>query len=167
MVKVTEHTASDLCGVGGMYHKYICSTPPWQGEYPHYDTVFITTNSEQDGFIGMCFRRVYLFFMFVHEGIHYPCSLVHWFVPVGGLVHDETGQWVVEPEFVGNGPNHQPHLAVIHINSIACSALLSPVYGEGYLPDDFYFSHALDALHTYFINSYADHHIHEFIPKIG
>ena len=43
----------------------------------------------------------------------------------------------------------------------------SPVFGDGYLPDDFHFSHALDAFHSIFVNSYADHHTHEFIPKTG
>ena len=159
------YAPSDLCGAGGMYHRYIRSTLLWQNEYPRCDTVFVTTNSEHDGFMGMCIGRVYLFFSFVHEGLYYPCALVHWFVPVGETVHDETGQWVVEPEYVGNGVNRQQNLAVIHIDSIARDSLLSPVYREGYLPDDFHFSHALDAFHTYFVNSYADHQMHEFIPK--
>lgn len=132
---------------------------------PRRDTVFITTDSEHDGFMSMCIGRVYLFFSFVYEGLYYPCALVHWFVPVGETVHSETGQWVVKPEYIGNGPNRQQNLAVIHIDSIARDALLSPVYGEGYLPDNFHFSHALDAFHTYFVNSYADHQMHEFIPK--
>ena len=135
------YAPSDLCRAGGMYHRYIRSTPLWQNEYPRRDTIFVTTNSEHDGFMGMCIGRVYLFF------------------------HDETGQWVVEPEYVGNGVNRQQNLAVIHIDSIARDSLLSPVYGERYLPDDFHFSHALDAFHTYFVNSYADHQMHEFIPK--
>ena len=113
-----------------------------------------------------CVLGVYLFFSFVYKGIYYPCTLVHWFVPVGETIHDETGQWVVKPEFVGNGPSHQQHLAVIHINLIACGAHLSPVYGSGYLPDDFHFSFALDAFHSYFINNHADHHMNKFIPKI-
>ena len=127
---------------------------------------FVTMDLEHDRFVGMCIGRVYLFFSFVFEGIYYPCTLVHWFVPVGETIHDETGQWVVKPEFVGNGPNCQQHLAVIHIDSIAHGALLSPVYGSGYLPDDFHFSFTLDALHSYFINNHADHHMNEFIPKI-
>lgn len=160
------YAPSNLCGAGGMCHEYIRSTPLWQGEYPRHNMVFVTTDSEHDGFMGMCIGRVYLFFSFVYKGIYYPCALVHWFVPVGETVHDETGQWVVKPEFVGNGPSRQQHLAVIHIDSIARGALLSPVYGSRYLPDDFHFSFALDAFHSYFVNNYADHHMNEFIPKI-
>ena len=51
---------------------------------------------------------------------------------------------------------------IILIDSIAHDALLSPVYREGYLPDNFYFFHALDAFHTYFVNS---HQMHKFIPQ--
>ena len=149
-----------------MCHEYICSTPLWQGEYPRHDMVFVTMDLEHDRFMGMCIGRVYLFFSFVYEGIYYPCALVHWFVPVGETVHDETGQWVVKPEFVGNGPSCQQHLAVIHIDSIVRGALLSPVYGSGYLPDDFHFSFALDAFCSNFVNNHADHHMIEFIPKI-
>ena len=31
------YALSNLCGVGGMYHRYIHSTPLWQGKYPHCD----------------------------------------------------------------------------------------------------------------------------------
>ena len=38
------YALSDLCGAGSMYHRYIHLTPLWQNEYPHCDTIFITTN---------------------------------------------------------------------------------------------------------------------------
>ena len=75
-----------------MYHRYIHSTPLWQGKYPHCNTVFITTDSEHDRFLSMCIGRVHLFFSFVHKGLYYLCALVHWFVPVSELVHDKMGQ---------------------------------------------------------------------------
>lgn len=90
---------------------------------------------------------------------------MHWFVPVSETVHDGTGQWAVEPEYVRNSLYHQLNLAVIYINLIAHDALLSLVCRGGYPPDNFHFSHALDAFHTYFVNSYANHQMHEFIPK--
>lgn len=100
------YAPSDLCSTGGMQHELIQSNPVWQGEYPHYNMVFITTtNSDHSGFMGMCVGRVYLFFSFVYEQIDYHCTLVHWFIPVDKLVHDETGQWVVKPEFIGTGQN--------------------------------------------------------------
>ena len=42
---------------------------------------------------------------FVYESVDYHCALVHWFVPVGELVHDKTGQWAIEPKFIGDGHN--------------------------------------------------------------
>lgn len=149
-----------------MCHELIRSNPIWHGEYSRYDTVFVTTaNSDHSGFMGMCIGRVYLFFSFVHEEVDYHCALVHWFVPVGESVHDETGQWVVKPEFIGTGHNRCENLAVVHVDCIARGALLSPVYGSGYIPDDLHFSASLDAFRTYFVNNFADHHMHEFVPN--
>ena len=91
--------------------------------------------------------------------------LVRWFVPVSEMVYDETGQCIVKPKCVGNSLYCQQNLAVIHIDSIAHDALLSLVYGVGYITDNFHFSHALDAFHTYFVNSYTYHRMHNFIPK--
>ena len=100
------YAPSDLCGIGGMQHKLIQSNPVWQGDYPCYNTVFVTTtDSDHNGFMGMCVGRVYLFVLFVYEQTDYHCALIHWFIPVGELVHDETGQWVVKPEFIGTAQN--------------------------------------------------------------
>lgn len=154
------YAPSDLCGAGGMYHKRIRSVPEWQGEHARCDTVFVETNSDQHGICGMCIARVMLFFLFVFEGKYYPCALVHWFVPVGHSVEDETGLWVVKPEFTLNG---QRHLAVVHLDCISRGAHLTGVYGSSLLPDDFHFSYSLDVFRSYFVNSYADHHMHEFL----
>ena len=160
------YARSDLCSIGGMRHELIRSNPVWQGEYPHYNMVFITTtNSDHSGFMGMCVGRVYLFFLFVYEQIDYHCTLVHWFIPVGKLVHDKTGQWVVKPEFIGTGQNRCVNLAVVHADCIARGTLLSPIFGSGHIPDDLHFCASLDAFHTFFINNFADHHMHEFIPN--
>ena len=161
------YAPSDLCVAGGMYHKLICSNPSWHGEGACCNTVFVMTNPDHDGFWEMCVGRVYLFFSFVYEGVDYHCALVHWFTLVGDSVHEETGQWVVEPKFLGDHHNHCKYLAVIHVDCITCGALLSPIYGSGHLPDNFHFSTSLDALHTYFVNNYANHHMHEFVPKFN
>ena len=88
-------------------------------------------------------------------------------LPLGRAADFQHGQWVVKPEFMGDRQNRHKHLAVIHVDCIARGALLSPVYGSGYLPDTFHFSASLDAFHTYFINNYADHHMHKFVPKFN
>lgn len=151
------YAPSDLCGTGGMYRERIRSTPDWRGEYPRYDTVFVETNTELPGMRGMVVARVLLFFSFSFRGQNYPCALVHWFVPVGGEPDDETGMWVVRPEFEGN----RRSLAVIHIDCIARGAHLLPVFGSSFLPEDFHFSDSLHAFRGYFVSRHADHHMYE------
>jgi len=90
----------------------------------------------------------------------YHSAIARIFVPVGHSTDDETGFWVVKPEFTENG---RQHLAVIHLDCIARAAHLTGVYGSSFLPDDFDFSFTLDVFHSYFVNSYADHHMHEFL----
>jgi hypothetical protein len=85
------YAPSNLCGAGGMYHEHIRSLPAWQGEYAHHDTVFIETDLNIPGMLSMCVGHVLLFFSFMHEGQYYPYALVHWFVPVGSAIDDETG----------------------------------------------------------------------------
>ena len=154
------YVPSDLCGAGGMYHERIRSVPSWQGEHARRDTVFIVTDPDMPQMEGMCIGRVHLFFSYIYEGQYYPCTLIHWFVPVGHSTDDETGFWVVKPEFTENG---RRHLAVIHLDCIARAAHLTGVYGSSLLPDDFDFSFTLDVFCNYFVNSYADHHMHEFL----
>lgn len=159
------YAPSDLCGAGGIYCELIWSNPLWHREGIQHDMVFMTTNLDHDGFLGICVGRVHLLFSFVYESVDYHCVLVHWFVPVGESVHEETGQWIVEPEFIGNGCNQLPNLTVVHVDCIAHGALLSPVYGTGFLPDTFHFSDSLNAFCSYFVNNHANRHMHKFVPK--
>ena len=43
-VRLWFYAPSDFCRVCGMCHRYIHSNILWQGEYPHCNTVFITTD---------------------------------------------------------------------------------------------------------------------------
>ncbi|KAJ7800738.1 hypothetical protein B0H14DRAFT_3784803 [Mycena olivaceomarginata] len=56
-----------------------------------------------------------------------------------------------------------PTVAIVPMDSIARGAHLIGVYGTAALPEDFHFSDSLDAFNTYFVNPYADHHMHEFL----
>ncbi|KAH9959507.1 hypothetical protein BJV74DRAFT_880099 [Russula compacta] len=145
----------DLCGAGGMYHERIRSTPLWRGEYACRDTVFVETDPTLSGMPGMVIGRVFLFFSFTFRDVFYPCALIHWFEHVGQGPDSDTGLWVVKLEYERNGC---PSLAVIHINSIPVT-----VYGSGLVPEDIHFSDSLDIFRTYFVNSYADHHMNEFL----
>jgi hypothetical protein len=76
---------------------------------------------------------------------------------VGTEPDEDTGLWVVRPEFEATGGHHS--LAVIHLDCIICiaqGAHLSGVCGSSFVPEGLDFQ-------VFFVNSDADHHIHEFL----
>ena len=54
---------------------------------------------------------------------------------------------------------------MVHLDSIARGAHLLPVYGLGFLPEDFQYAVSLDVFTSYFVNHYIDHHSHEFLTR--
>ena len=54
---------------------------------------------------------------------------------------------------------------MIHLDSIARGTHLLPVYGSGFLPEDFHYVVSLDAFKSYYVNHYIDHHAHEFLTS--
>ena len=108
----------------------------------------------------MVIGRVYLFFSFIFQDVHYPCALVHWFVPIHDRPDETTGMWVVCPEFDADSAKS---MAVIHLDSIVHGALLVGVFGKGFLPKNFHFSDSIDMFQVFYVNKYADHHTNEFI----
>ena len=76
---------------------------------------------------------------------------------------EETGLWVVKPDFEANGSHS---LAVVHLESISQGAHLIGVYGSSFLPERVHFANSLHLFHAYFDNRYADHHTHEFLTQI-
>ena len=154
------YAPSDLCGAGGMCRERIRSNPDWRGEYARRNTMYVELNPELEGMRGMVIARALLFFSFTFRGEHLPCALVDWFVPQEEPDED-TGLWVVEPEFEGNGRDRS--LAIIHLDCVARAAHLLPIYGPLFLPEDLHFSDSLDAFRAFFVNKYIDHHSHDFI----
>ena len=154
------YAPSDLCGTGGMHRERIRSTPLWRGQYARRDTVLVVTDPNQLGMLGMAVGRLLLFFSLSFQDVFYPCALIHWFEYLDQGLDNETGMWKVKPEHESNG---RPCLAVIHLDSIQRAAHLIPVYGSGSVPDCIHFYQSLDLFRTYFVNSYADHHMNEFI----
>ena len=150
---------SDLCGTGGMSRERIRCHPNWRGEYAWYDTVFVETDAELPGMRGMLIGRVLLLFSFYFRGQDYSCALVHWFTPVGDGPDDETGMWIVRPEYEGNRRSR----TVIHLDCIARGAHLLPVFGSSFLPEEFHFSDSLHAFQGYYVSKHADHHVFEFL----
>ncbi|KAF8477627.1 hypothetical protein DFH94DRAFT_634469, partial [Russula ochroleuca] len=91
------------------------------------------------------------------------CALVHWYSLVGSEPDEDTGLWVVKPEFEMTGRRPHRSLAVIHLECIAQGALLSGVCRSSFIPEGLDFHDSLDLFQAYFVNCYADHHVHEFL----
>jgi hypothetical protein len=161
--RVVYYAPSDISGLKGMHRERIRSTQSWYGGRPRRDCVFIAHTDSQDapGFRGLLVARVYLFFSFKYQDVHYPCALVHWFSTVGDTPDDETNMWIVGPDYLVDGAQC---LEVIHLDSILRGAHLIGVAGvDFFLP-----SHpkidsliALDSFKLFYVNKYADHHAHE------
>ncbi|KAF8210946.1 hypothetical protein K438DRAFT_1752696 [Mycena galopus ATCC 62051] len=132
------YAPSDLCGAGGMYRERIRSNPHWHG-YARRDTVLVNVGGPVMG--GIIAARALLLFSFAFREKEYE-----W-------------MWVVEPEYVGGVPS----LQVVNVDAIVRAGHLIGVYGTAELPEDFNFTDSLDAFNTYFVNHYADHHMHELL----
>jgi len=163
--RVVYYAPSDISGLKGMHRERIRSTQSWYGGRPRRDCIFVGNTDSQDapGFRGLLIARVYLFFSFKYQDVRYPCALVHWFSTVGDTPDDETGMWIVEPDYLA-GPGQKRFLEVIHLDSILRGAHLIGVAGANFfLPSQpkIDCSMALDSFRTFYVNKYADHHAHE------
>ncbi|OSX55713.1 hypothetical protein POSPLADRAFT_1117085, partial [Postia placenta MAD-698-R-SB12] len=98
----TFYAPSDLSSIAGMRRERIRATPSWRSGPGRYDCVFVN-NNDADGFRGLLAARVRLFFSFTYEQVKYPCALVEWFSPVSQEPDDDTGMWIVEPDFDEDG----------------------------------------------------------------
>lgn len=155
----TFFAPSDLSGLGGMRHERIRSVKSWRGGPARYDCVFMEGDSEEEGFSGLLVGRVFMFFHFVHKSQMYECALIHWYSTVGDTPCDETGLWMVSPDFDREG---SPNLEVIHIDCLYRGAHLIGVTGDLRLPTkDFSASDSLDAFRSFYINKYIDYHAHK------
>lgn len=127
----------------------------------HWDTVFVSLDKSQPGMQGMLVAHALLFFLFYDPYLNkeIPCVLVNLVIPQGDNPDEVTGMWMVCPEYQGSIQT----LKVIHLDSIARGAHLLPVYGSGFLPEDFHYSFALDAFKFFFVNHYVNHHAHKFL----
>lgn len=157
--KATFYSPSDPSGIGGMRYDYIRAAPSWRKGNPQYDTVFVETDPNKLGMLGMHIARVYLLFSFTADKVEYPCALVNWFGFVGDAPDELTGMWVVSPELEGD----DMFLSVIHIDSIVRAAHLIPCYGEDWVADypDIDPSETLNCFSSFYVNKYVDHNANE------
>jgi hypothetical protein len=108
----TFHAPSDISGIGGMHCERIRAVKSWRKGAGRYDTMFINTDPSVEGMRGLDVVRMRLFFSFSHDGVEYPCALVHWFSHVGDSPDNRTGMWVVEPD------NDETLPSIIHLDTV-------------------------------------------------
>ena len=155
-----------------MRKEVIRATPSWRGGAARYDCVYIVTDASQEGFRSMDVARIKLFFSFKHMGRSIECALVHWFKVVGETPDNDTGMWVVKPEYLDASSNRRnradapieppkPRLAIVNVDTILRAAHLIPVYGESFIPVGTHFSDSLDKFDRFFVNKYIDHQAYE------
>jgi len=154
----TFYAPSDLSGLGGMHSECIRSTPYWRKGPAQRDTVFLEKDQDEPGMKGLHIGRVFLFFSFTYDGVKYPCALIQWFTTVSDEPDEDTGLWIVEPNFDANG---RREMEVVHVHSILRGAHLIPVYGHDRVPPDLQHTESLDVFRAYYVNKYIDHHAFE------
>jgi hypothetical protein len=154
----TFHAPSDISGIGGMRYERIHAVATWRKGPARYDCVFVNTDPSARGMRGFDIARVRLLFTFKHEGTTYPCALVHWYSRVGDSPDEDTGMWVVEPDYLEDSAHFA---SVIHLDTIFRAAHLMPVYGNEYAPTYLSFDQSLDAFRTFYVNKYIDHQAFE------
>lgn len=145
----------DISGIGGMRRERIRAVPSWRKGPARYDCVFVNTDPDADGMLGLDTARVRMFFSFQAGGRTYPCALVQWYSRVSEQPDEETGMWIVEPDVYHDG---SPVRAIIHLDSVVRAAHLIGTYGESFIPKQITYENSLDSFHTYYVNKFADHH---------
>ena len=154
----TFFAPSDLCGAGGMRQERIRSTPSWYG-HPRRDTVFVVLDESLLGMEGMVIARVQLFLSFNYKRVDYACVYVNWLVRDDDDPDPDTGLWTVSLEEHRGKPTSQ----IIDVRTIARAAHLIPVYGLGSISPEVQYYNSLDSYKQFFVNSFVDHHVHEFL----
>jgi hypothetical protein len=160
--RIIYYVPSDVSGLRGMHQERIRLTSRWYGGRPRRDCVFVGNADSPDapGFKSLLVARVLLFFSFKYNNVRHPCALIHWFSTLGDNPDDETGMWVVQPDYLAH---REPFLAVIHLDTILRGVHLIGVPGADFLPSypKIDSTMSLDLFKAFYVNKYADHHTHE------
>jgi hypothetical protein len=155
----TFRAPSDISSINGMRREYIRATPSWREEAARYDCVFVNSDHELEGMRGLEIARILAFFSVVHDDQEYGCALIHWFSRVGTGPDENTGLWIVEPEFEDEG---KPHLDIIHIDTILRAAHLLPVFWTNqYISRLLTMHDTLDTFKEFYVNKFVDYHAFE------
>ena len=105
---------------------------------------------------GLEIARVLSFFSIIHEGKSYQCALVHWFSHVETKPDEDTGLWVVRPEF---NNNDKLNVAIVHVDTIFRAAHLIPVYQSSqFIRRSMTMHDTLDVFNEFYVNKFVDYH---------
>lgn len=158
----------DVTGQSGFQRELIRANPCYRG-HKRYDCVLVEQNPRVPGLQGMFVAQVKLFFSFKYEGKEHPCALLRWFRITDDGLDRQANMWVVEPEKISESPDSvlEDRMAVIHIDCIFRAAHLIPVYGKDPVPNTpvLHFSNVVGMYAGYYVNKYADHHMHETLDE--
>jgi hypothetical protein len=143
-----------------MYQERIHSATSWHDHLRH-DTMFVALDDDLPGMKGMVIARVCIFFSFNYKKTNYSCTFVNWLVRDDDEPDLDTGMWTVSQEMHCGKPTSQ----VINVKTIARAAHLLPVFGSEQVPptNEVQYYNSLDRYKSFFVNSFIDHHAHEFL----
>lgn len=155
------HAPSDLCGTEGISSERIRAVPSWQGGAGRYDCIYVETNAEAPGMLGLDVAQVNAFLSFTHDTILYPCALVSWFSRIGDKPDNNTHMWMLQADFEDDESTVR-HCSVISINSIIRAAHLMPMFGSGFTRKALTPALSLTTIFRgWYANKYIDHHAFE------
>ncbi|KZP07929.1 hypothetical protein FIBSPDRAFT_914383 [Athelia psychrophila] len=155
------HAPSDLCGTEGISSERIRAVPSWQGGAGRYDCVFVETNPDAPGMLGLDVAQVNAFLSFTHNSELYQCALVSWFSRIGEKPDDTTHMWMLQGDF-NDEEEAERHCAVISIDSILRAAHLMPIFGTGFTCKGLTPALSLTTIFRgWYVNKYIDHHAFE------
>jgi hypothetical protein len=153
----TFRAPSDISGIYGMRREHIRAISSWRGGPPRYDCVLVNSDPDIEGTRGFEVARVFLFFSFQHQNKMYPCALIQWYSYVGNQPDEDTGLWKIEPDTEDDG---NPHLAVIHLDTIFRAVHLIPAYRTAeFISRTITMHSSLDSFNIFYVNRFADHHL--------
>ena len=105
---------------------------------------------------GYVVAHILVFLSFTYAGKDYPVALVWWYIlsNESGCRDQSTGMWLVEREY----RNGEPHLAVVHVDSILRAVHLLPYFRREPVSRDVTQDNSLDRFGAFYVNRFADHH---------
>lgn len=154
---------SDLCGIKGISSERIRAVQTWQKGDGRYDCIFVETDPNALGMLGLDVAQVKAFLSFSFESRLYQCALVSWFSRFGDRPDDATGMWMLQADFEDDAEMHR-YCSVIPIDSIVRAAHLVPIFGTGFTPKGFTPALSLTTIFRgWYVNNFIDYHAFELI----